>query len=251
MSGRSISFSCNLVHPSKQGKLIADDNGYYHCTLGAFNVYNSAGEYYPALDSVKQMFEAGSPLRRRLDSGNCRGERDHPDPSKFTTMVDFIRRILAIDMDRVSHHIASVTLKEAKDESNNDVVLCVGKVKPSGPMGNTLRDSLNNPEENVCFSIRSLVDIKRTGDRTEKHIKNIITWDYVNEPGISVANKFQTPTLESIHDDVLITEAMLMDLAKQEGRLGLESSRTATMVLTELGWEKVELISPSTRYLNW
>ena len=249
---KSVNYSCNLVHDaSKKRKLNVDDKGYYEVTLGAFNVYNSVGEYYPALESVKQMFSPGGALRRRLDNGACRSEMDHPNPSDHPNLMDFIKRVLTIQSDRVCAHIASVKLEDTRDDKGNPIVLCMGRVKPSGPFGPTLHASLENTEENVAFSIRSLTDNHRRNGRVEKNIKNIVTWDYVNEPGISVANKFQTPTLESLGDEVLIQEAMLSKIASEKSQVGLESAQAATMVLTDLGWNKIEVIAPNTNYLMW
>jgi hypothetical protein len=235
----------------KKRKLKVDANGYYECTLGAFNIYNSSGEYYPALESVKEMFSPGGSLRRRLDNGTCRGELDHPSPAQCKNLMDFIKRVLTIQPDRVSHHIASVTLNETRDDKGNNIVLCTGRLKPSGPYASTLQASLENVEENVAFSIRSLTNDKTLNGRKEKHIQTIVTWDYVNEPGISLANKFQTPTLESLDSEVVILEDMLSDIAREKSPLGMESARAAAMVLTDLGWHKVEVINPNLAYLNW
>ena len=253
MTEQAVKYSCTLLHGTgKQGKLPKDDKGYYECALGAFNVYNSAGQYYPLLDSVKEMFKEGGALRRRLDRGLCRGEMDHPAPEKGQSLMDFIKRVLTIQPDRVAVHIASVYLMPMKDDKKNDIVVAMGRVKPSGPYGDSLERSLENVEENVAFSIRSLADEKRTGTRTEKHVTMIVTWDYVNEPGIAVANKFQTPTLENFNEDVIVTRDMLTQIAAEtvEG-VSLESAAAATMVLTELGWQKVQLIKPNTSYLKW
>lgn len=253
MTGRSVNYTCTLVHGTgKIGKLKTDEKGYSECTLGAFNVYNGSGQYYPLLDSVKEMFAEGGSLRRRLDRGLCRGELDHPSPQPGQPVMDFIKRVLSIQSDRVSHHIASVRLDEARDDKGNLIVLATGRVKPSGPYANVLEQSLNNTEENVAFSIRSLADEKNINSRTEKHVTMIVTWDYVNEPGIAVANKYQTPTMESLGNNILITEDMLNRIASDriEG-VTLESATNATMVLTELGWQKVQVINPKHSYLNW
>lgn len=253
MADNSVKYSCTLVHGSgKAGRLRKDEKGYYECTLGAFNVYNSAGQYYPLMDSVKKMFEPDGSLRRRLERGLCRGEMDHPSPQRGQTAMDFIRRVLTIVPDRVAVHIASVSLENMKDDKGNDIVIALGRVKPSGPFASVLEASLENVEENVAFSIRSLADERVMNNRTEKHINMIVTWDYVNEPGIAVANKFQTPTMESRGIQMNVTPQILTSIAKERfAGISLESATTATMVLRELGWQKVQLITPQTKYLEW
>jgi hypothetical protein len=253
MSNRSINYTCQLLHGTdKQGLLKQDANGYYECALGAFDVYNSAGQYYPMLESIAEMFAPGGALRRRLDRGFCRGEYDHPKPVPGRPVMEFIRRVVTIDPDRVSHHIRDVSLTETKDHEGKRIVLTTGWVKPSGPFGPTLKESLDNPEENTAFSIRSLTDDKFQNGRIEKRINTIVTWDYVNEPGIHVANKFQTPTLEDLEEPFEIFEDHLRAVAEAPAEeVSMESKETATMVLTELGWQKVQRIIPSTRYLKW
>lgn len=253
MAGRSVSYSCTLVHGTgKKGVLLKDEKGYYEVTLGAFNIYNSAGDYYPLLDSVKEMFAPNGALRRRLDRGFCRGELDHPAPQPGQTAMDFVKRVLAIQPEKVSHHISSVRLEESRDDKGNAVVLVIGRVRPSGPYGAVVADALDNTEENAAFSIRSLADRKVVAGRAERHVNMIVTWDYVNEPGIAVANKYQTPTMESLGNSILVTEEILRKICTvSDSTVSVESQQAATMVLDELGWKKVEVINDRLGYLKW
>lgn len=249
--GDSVKYSCAIIAGDKKRQLKRDDHGYFEHTLGAFNVYNSAGKYYPLLDSVKKMFDVGGTLRRRLDNGQCRGEFEHPAPQPGQSLTDFIQRVVTIKADRVSHHIASVRLEESKDEQGRPVVLCIGRVKPSGPYGNVLNESLTNPEENVAFSIRSLTNERMGPGRRELHVTNIVTWDYVNEPGISLANKYQTPTLESIDTDILIPRTEMVKARDMAG-VGMEDCREGiSRVLTELGWETVQTVNADSSWFKW
>jgi len=254
---RRVTFSCSVpTIAGKKKKLKVDENGYYECALGAFNIYNSEGKYYPLLESVSDMFKPGGAFRRRLDTGQCRGEVDHPELKPGWSLMTWIKRLLKIDPARVSHHISTVALEERKDENGNNIVLVTGLVKPSGPYADALKSSLENTEENAAFSIRSLAeDVPKQG-RIEKHISDIITYDWVNEPGIAVATKYNTPTLEELTEEITISEAQLRAIAS--GNLpgvGAESASEATRILTNLGWEKVELFKPTEvikpKYLEW
>jgi hypothetical protein len=118
-----------------------------------------------------------------------------------------------------------------------------------------LKEQLENAKENVCFSIRSITDDYRdaTG-QVFKIIKEIYTWDYVNEPGISAARKWLSPALESLGTEMafepkhLIAAANLARLVNN----GMESNITAavTRTMESLGWTtdnrftKSELILP-------
>ena len=53
----------------------------------------------------------------------------------------------------------------------------------------------------MCFSIRSFTEDKIIAGRKTKMLKKIVTWDTVNEPGISQACKMNTspiPSLEAL-----------------------------------------------------
>jgi hypothetical protein len=73
-----------------------------------------------------------------------------------------------------------------------------------------------------------------------KHLKTIVTWDYVNEPGISVAKKWHAPSLES-HEDIQLIPAHLAALRNHQRTMGisLESSGgvSAEEAMKDLGWD--------------
>ena len=256
MTNRNTTYGVTVVRGVQKSKTLKQDtNGYYECVLGAFNVYNSEGKYYPLMPNVKKMFEAGGSLRRRLDNGQCRGEYEHPSPKPNQSNMDFIGRVLNIKSSMVSHHIAKVDLVPGKDDKGRDIVLCMGHVKPSGPYGEALSKELDNPEENVAFSVRSLTNDISAGGRIEKHVNNIVTWDHVNEPGISAATKYGTPTMESIGTGTAVYESMLHQLvaSSRSHNLGMEGADShITRVLTDLGWRSAQIINPSNpKYLTW
>lgn len=190
-----------LVGSTKTGKLTPDANGYYTVVLGALDFFNSAGAFYD-YNSAKSLFESSSSLMRRVNSGALRGEYGHPKFTPGMTNHQFLMRIMDINEQSASHHIKAVWIDETsvKDSNGKTVVAIMGSVKPlAGQFGDMLLASLQNPDENVCFSIRSLTeDIVNSQGVTIKTLREIITWDYVNEPGISVANKFSFPSLESM-----------------------------------------------------
>lgn len=100
-------------------------------------------------------------------------------------------------------------------------------------MGNALADSLKNPSENVCFSIRSFTRDIPTNGVIHKHLMNIVTWDYVNEPGISVATKWKAPTLESF-EDVEVTVNHLVAAAELQRSHGVSLESNGGLSLEEL-----------------
>jgi hypothetical protein len=199
MSDRAT-YSCTaLVGTTKTGTLRCDPDGYYDVVLGGLDIFNSANAFYP-LAPAKHLFEGSSDMMRRVSNGALRGEYGHPKMDSNMSKRDFLMRVLRIEESCVSHHIREVTLESGmRDKMGRSVTAIMGRIKPMGPHAQALGDSLDNPKENVCFSIRSLTDdvIGQGGSRT-KILKEIVTWDYVNEPGIAIANKYSYPALEDI-----------------------------------------------------
>lgn len=248
--GNIATYSCTSVPGlNKVEKMRADASGYYRVVLGGFNIANQAGVYYPLTDSVKALYAKGGIIRRRLDSGMCKGEYDHPSLNGLTH-EQAIHRLSIIDPTLVSHHIKSIELVEKKDANGKDIILAYGMVKPSGPYGDALTASLNNDEENVAFSIRSFCKVSMWQGKVAKVVTDAMTYDHVTEPGIKLANQFDTVSLESIIKDINFTEKDF-DKAIQEYRhIGLESdASTISMIRDNQGWHKVQVQKISA--LDW
>ena len=243
-------YACtSLPGLNSANKLKPDATGYYKCILGGFNMSNHSGVNYPLLPSVKALFGEGGIVRRRLDAGLCKGEYGHPKLDGMA-LNDILKRLAFIDPLLTSHHIKSIELQNQKDTNGKELVLAVGMVKPSGPYGQYLAEQLNNPEENVAFSIRSFTrDIVHNG-LAAKQVVDAMTYDFVTEPGISKATKFNTVSLEELHETILFTDRDLTNAIATSSVAGLEAtSDTLTMVKTALGWNQVRVTHLSA--LNW
>jgi hypothetical protein len=71
-------------------------------------------------------------------------------------------------------------------------------------------------------------------------LRNIVTWDYVNEPGIAIANKFQSPALEEISDLTFTKRHFERALELPAHGIAQESIRLNTAELFQsLGWDQV------------
>lgn len=215
MNGFSLSCTA-LLGTNKAGTLKPDADGYYQVVLGALDVYNSGGAYYPEA-SAKHLFQQSSSLMRRIASGNLRGEYGHPRFQPGMTPDDFVNRVRDIYEPHVCMHIRKVTVDYTsfRNERGQPVITIIGEVKPSGPMGPALEKQFQNKFEDVCFSIRSLTNDEFSGGRVNKHIKLIVTWDYVNEPGLAQAHKWNAPGLESMDDSVKILGGTAASLTEQ------------------------------------
>lgn len=238
----NITFTCTrLFGTNKVGDLKKNERGYYLMVIGALNMFNSAGMYYRA-DAAKQFFEESSSFMRRVKRGALRGEYGHPRREAGMSMQSYYARLLSIHEDKVCCHFASVSLdfENYKDEQGRPIVAIVAEVCPNGPLGHVLEKQLSNPQENVCFSIRSFTDDRMERGVVNRYIKTIVTFDYVNEPGMAVAEKYNSPALEGLEDTVFTrgqVEAGASQILETAG-IGNESLQlSAHELMASLGWE--------------
>lgn len=229
-----------LAGTNKVGNLKKDENGYYTMVIGALNMYNSAGMYYRA-DAAKHFFEESSSLMRRVKGGTLRGELGHPRREPGMSMPAYFHRLQQIHEDKECVHFHEIWLDfdNYKDDQGRPIVAILAKLKPSGPFDYVLEKKLQNPLENVCFSIRSFTDDKLEGGVLNRYIKLIVTFDYVNEPGMSVAEKYQSPALENLEETVFTrgqVEACTRTMLETAG-VGNESVQLNTYeLMNALGW---------------
>jgi len=236
-----VHYSCTALQgTNKTGELAVDEHGYYTVVLGAFDFPNSTGAIYP-WKSAKRLFESSGSLLRRINQGQLRGECGHPKKEVGMTQNDFVQRILTIEETKVSCHISEVWMDDSgaiKDKFGRPVVTIMGKVRPCGKYGDALKAKLENPKENVAFSLRSLTKDTTVGSQRFKHATTIVTWDEVNEPGISIATKYNNPALESIDQEALSETAFTSAANDIEASgVGLESGLDIIEVIADQGFE--------------
>lgn len=204
--------STKLSGLNKAGVIKPDSDGCYTMVIGGLNAYNSVGEFY-TLDGARQLFESSSALMRRIQNGCLKGEVGHPKLSPGMSGDDYLRRILAIDETNICCFFKEVWLDPNYGSANPkfknpSLVAIMAKVKPAGVKGQALEAAFNNPGENVCFSIRALTKDYYNRGQTYRVLTNIVTWDWVTEPGINIANSFDSPALESL-EETIVTKARL------------------------------------------
>jgi hypothetical protein len=213
-----------LSSTGKQGIIKPDADGYYDIVIGGLNVLNSAGEYY-VYNGAKELFEQSSTFMRRVKNGCLRGELGHPKLAPGMSTDDFIQRILRIEETNTCVHYADIVLdtdygKNNPKFNNPYLVAVIGKIKPSGPKATALESAINNPKENVCFSIRALTKDTYSNGRNNRMLVQIVTWDHVIEPGISIANKWDSNALESL-SEVPVTMQQLETIAETTDMTGV------------------------------
>jgi len=184
--------------------VIKDEDGYYKILLGGFNTYNRSGIYYRIKDP-NSLLENNTILRRRVTEGTLRSEEEHPVYNGMNNN-EIISRTIFLDSTRVCGHIKSVIFVDTgrceKGWDGYNITYVYGWVKPTGPFGNILKEQLDNPNENVAFSVRSLVKQKYIGTTLVRDVLDVSTWDHVFEGGIAKANQWAAAGIESIKDDI-------------------------------------------------
>lgn len=237
----SVKFACTaLAGTNKTGVIPADSDGYRTMVVGGLNMFNSAGQWY-TYEGAKQLFEESSQFMRRVKRGALRGEVGHPRQETGQSLDDYISRVLEIRETNICVHFKEIFLdfNRMKDASGKPVIAIMAKLAPNGPHGDFLAKALENKNENVCFSIRSFTRDFYNGGVYTRELKNIITFDYVNEPGISIANKYAAPSLEGLGDDT-VTRNQMKRICENNTKNGLGNESnlmTATELFASLGWQ--------------
>ena len=248
-----VSFtSTYLANKNKKGILKPDENGYYDLIVGGLNIHNSAGHFY-LLESSKDLFE-NSTFQRRIQNGALKGENGHPFKTPGMTDEQFLERFLYVDPKNVVCHFSKVWLDydSVKDSSGRPVVAIMAKVKPSGEKGYVLKESLDDPNQNTAFSVRGFTKDFKVGNVINRILTTIITFDYVDEPGIAIATKWTNPTLESFHDTQL-TKDVYDNVKSKLMKVG--QAEEANLLLNELSWIDSDSIFNAEgykpKYANW
>jgi hypothetical protein len=240
-----------------QSELKTDDNGYYYCIVGAFDVKSRNGAFYPCTDAVRNVFAASGAFMRRVKEGNCRGELDHPNLFGMS-LPQILNRLPLIDGTRVCVHYKHFELVESKDEFGKPIILVYAWLRPDEPYGHVLEARLKNRDSNCAFSVRSYTRDSVQNGMEYKEIVAIVTYDAVDGPGLKVTSKLETldisSGLESVLDKrIIFTEEQMssaIGLAKHKSDLGLESEHTSLVqVRDSLGWNQVQVVNSA--FLGW
>lgn len=246
----TVKFSVAKLPNNKHGIMKPDSDGYYTQTLGGLNVFNSVGQYY-TLEGAKDLFEKSSSFQRKVQRGALRGEVGHPRQLPGMSEDQYLNRILDTDETNTCCQFAEIWLDfdNFRGKNGEKIVGIVGKVIPSGAKGEALAKAFENPKENVCFSIRSFTRDYMQGTRYCREIKQIVTFDWVNEPGIEIAEKFKTPGLENIDDHTFTKSQVERIMSKHRVGLGTESACFgAKELFSALGWDRD---TNSKSFLKW
>lgn len=188
----------------KEGKATPDADGYYEIVVGALNTHNNTGSWYYTAQHVIELFGPGTLLHRKIANGVLRAEVGHPTQQSNEDMDSFMQRMMDIDLKNTCAHFKDVWLdkdfgKKNPHLNNPELIGILAKVRPIEPYGHILKSALENKHENVCFSIRALASQSLVRGKLVRTIKDVITFDLVNEGGVLVASKWDSPATENLH----------------------------------------------------
>lgn len=243
-----------LVNTGKRGILPRDENGYYTIVIGGLNCLNSAGERY-LLEGAQTLFQNDSGVfMRRVRNGCLKAETGHPKRTPGMSNDDYLRRILTIDEKNVCAHFKDVWLdtdygKTHPELRNPQLCAILAKLIPAGPNGPALQKALDNPDENVCFSIRALTSDFYQNGVNNRVLKSIVNWDWVVEPGIAIATKYDTPCLESISESIVTREEVSRVIQTPSAMIATEDSRIIAQEAIHLFDTSKEIITP--KFFKW
>jgi hypothetical protein len=249
---QQVLFSCStLAGTGKKGVLKKDENGYYTLPIGGLNVFNSVGDFY-TYEQAKDLFSSSSTFMRRVRSGALKGEYGHPKSQPGQSYESFAERVLTIEEKNICTHFSEIWLDfdNVRDKEGKKVIAIMAKLAPSGPMGDAIARSLENPNEDVCYSIRSFTRDTYIAGVKHRALAEIVTWDYVNEPGINFARKYSSPALESLQEQVFTRKDLIRAIKHMDQGIGMESAKmTGHSLFKSLGWSFEDSDIPN--YMRW
>lgn len=215
-----IKYSSVLFKNSKKkGKLVPNKKGEYTFCVGALDIMSTRGDRY-TLEGAEQLFKKSSMLMKRIKAGGLYAENGHPVRVPGQTDEEYLGRIHTIEEARICGFISDLWLdrKALANEGDGDSVAIMAKIKPFGELGDVLAQSIANEKQNVCFSVRGFTNDTRRGGVTHRALTNIITFDFVTMPGIPVANRSNSGSLESLEEWDFDTESLSYDMMGACGR---------------------------------
>lgn len=244
----TVELSSSILNgTNKKGVIRKDSNGEYQIVVGGLNMCNNKGEYYE-YKYAEKFFRETSELTRMARKNVLRGEYGHPNQAPGQKDDDFVRRLLRIDEQSVccSHRRLRLDFDNYRDGMGRPIIAIVSHLAPYGPFADPLERAIEDGKEEVCFSIRCFSLPFKVGGRVIKEIKHIVTFDYVNEPGIAMATKYHSASLES-HTSLIelpeartFTQGTVIEAAQQLRRMpGSNESARLPMdsFLASMGWE--------------
>lgn len=188
--------SVAMPTPGKKGVLKKLDNGYSEVLIGAFGAFGNGGWLYDERTAIHYM-NNNPEFLQLLANKRLRSEWGHPVRQPGMSDIEWFERVNTILESNWSSHQRKLHLSSdtVKDEKGRAVIAIIAETTPCGPHAKEFERIMENPDEDLNYSIRSFA--KRDFNTMRKHITKIINFDNVWTPGIKSISKFNTPSMES------------------------------------------------------
>jgi len=225
----------------RPGIIAPNEDGVYKIIVGGLNIYSPNGFYYKYTEKTHKALTSGA-FKIKLEAGKVKSEDNHPNFSEIPTDAGKVARMLKIDDDNAVGVIVDVeVIKSDKLDPifGEPVYYIVASIKPEGPKANVLIKLLEDPNAELCFSVRSFSDKYEKNGIMVKEQKLFVTWDRVTNPGHYVAKKSYTNAntldIESV-DEYVFTELEIKNirtelLDKLDTEIDVESINELTTLL--------------------
>lgn len=203
-----ITFGSTVLEGTgKRGILKPMDPGglYYLVNAGGFNLENRSGIKYRFNDYLRECMRPESDLNRRISEGQLQCELGHPPQyywervdgrivqTAITDVFQWIHRLRTIIEANVCGSIRKIHW--VMNHGETGPVYNMIEVRPFGVHGHVLEASLQDPDINTAFSIRTVTKPQKMGDRV-REVDYFTGYDLVIEQGMLNACKFRTAGLE-------------------------------------------------------
>ena len=190
----NISFVIETMHVFdgyKLGKLTSDKEGYYlNIPMAVLGTVTQNNTYYQVDRFKEEISGQDSLFRKTLADGKLYGEYGHPSELNSLGRDAMLKRLLTVEPKNQSHHIRRVGTGRYLE---NGGLIIDADVKPFGPYGHHLKESLESNSMNTAFSLRSASKSQTKNNVTHRTMLRLVTFDYVCAGGYLEASKRYVP----------------------------------------------------------
>lgn len=205
-----------LAGSGKRGILKPMEPGgeYYLLNAGGFNIPNRMGIKYRFNQYLKECMREDSDLNRRVSEGQVQCELGHPPQYYFenvggrvvqtpiTEVFQWIHRLRTILDPNVCGAVRKIHWEMTGGD--NDPIYNRIEVRPFGVHKQVMKDSLEDPDMNTAFSVRTVTKPQKMGDMV-REVDYFSTYDMVIEQGMLNACKHRTAGLEDFISNALLS----------------------------------------------
>ena len=221
----NLKFSCSTLSSINGYTLKAnepDAEGCYEVIVGCLGIPTRQDVIYEPESVVEAMRDPTGRFNICLRDGNLPGEWGHPQVKS----KEDLNRLLIIDETKISHYFRAIWIDAEKPIMINgqEAYAIRAKVKPAGPYGKYLEESLRDPCINTSFSIRSICTPSTGPDNrySYRRVEYLVTFDAVFAPGYEITSKrYAIGGTESLELNVNVDE--LQHAINTNATAGLES----------------------------